>query len=297
VGKRGPYRHRTLEERLKVHMEVMELRTNGKTLKEIAEALGISRRDVSYWFRVGKPSRTVYSPDLTPRDELAYLVGAYLGDGRTAGEQDKKVRFKVADPAFADQLNDLVSRVIGASRKPVTLEEGFSCVSYDAAVLYDFLQQPIDAFASLISSHSCAFLRGFFDAEGFASPVLNHGTRQFNGIEIGVANTNDDYLKLAQNLLRELGMSSRLVTTHETGEPMTIRGRTFFRQREVHQVRLEGKTNVLLFFSTVGFTIPKKKEKLSDMIEIMNGKSPSAGYVEFTSMYELVNRRWQRSLK
>ncbi|MGA2665887.1 MAG: hypothetical protein ABSF83_13185, partial [Nitrososphaerales archaeon] len=100
------------------------------SVKDVSEALGISRRDVSYWTRMKRPSRTIYAPDLTPRPELAYLVGAYLGDGRTAGEQDKKVRFKVADQEFAGQLNELVAKVIGAQSKPVPVEEGFYAVSY-----------------------------------------------------------------------------------------------------------------------------------------------------------------------
>src|SRR5271155_4669870 len=101
MGVLREYRHRTLEERLKLYSSVRELHGKGVLADEIGQALSMSREDVSYWLRVDRPSRNIYDPDLTPRPELVYLVGAYLGDGRTAGPQDKKVRFKVADIEFA----------------------------------------------------------------------------------------------------------------------------------------------------------------------------------------------------
>jgi len=296
MAKRGPYRHRTLEERLKAHSQVTELWATGKTVKEIAEALDISRRDVSYWFRVRKPSRTVYSPDLTPRDELAYLVGAYLGDGRTAGEQDKKVRFKVADPTFADQLNDLISTIIGASRKPVAFEEGFSCVSYDSAGLYDYLQQPLSALQPLIDISPTMFLRGFFDAEGYASPRLNHSKKHILGILLGVANTNSEYLDCVQLQLNRLGIRASRFKTHDAGEPMTIRGNTFHRKKEVRQVQLRGKNVAEVFQARINFSIPVKKTKLADLIWISRSLSTADGYNWFVSHYELRNKRWVRNM-
>ncbi len=296
MAKRGPYRHRTLEERLKVHSRVMELKGNGKTVKEISDALGISRRDVSYWFRVKKPSRTVYGPDLTPSDELAYLAGAYIGDGRTAGEQDKKVRFKVADREFADSLNALVAKTLKARLKPITTEGGFYNVSYDSAVPYDFLQQPISEFAPLLLSALGPFLRGFFDAEGYASPRLNHLRKEFRGITVGVANTNYDYLNCVQKLLNSLGIHSAYITTHPSGEPMTIRGDTFVRRHEVRQLVIVRDADVQIYNTAVGFSIPQKRQKLREMIMIRTGMTPANAYSWFLSHYERRNGRWIRRL-
>ena len=292
MGTLRHYRHRTLGERLKTYSEVMELRATGKTVKEIAESLGISRRDVSYWFRVNKPSRTVYAPDLTPRLELAYLVGAYLGDGRTAGEQDKKVRFNLADPAFAETLNNLVAKVIGAQMKSVALEEGFYSVSYDCAALYDFLQQPLERQMSVIDSFPTMFLRGFFDAEGYASPRLDHVDKEFQGVTVGAVNTNPDYLGKAQAILASLGIRSRFKTTHLAGEPMKIRGKTFVRKYDVRHLVITRANDVQQFNTMVGFAIPRKREKLEDMAEILDSMTRWEGYDWFVGHYELRDGRW-----
>ncbi len=288
------YRHRPLEERVELYSKVHELRSKGLGIRDIAQSLGISRRDVSYWFRVNRPSRTVYSPDLTPRPDLSYLVGAYLGDGRTAGPKDKRVRFNLADSAFANLLNELVAQVLGATLKTVTVDGGFYSVSYDSAVLYDFLQQPIHEFSKLIESFPSDFLRGFFDAEGFASPKLNHKKQLFSGIEIGAANTNLDYLALVSDFLTGLGIESRLAKTHKIGEAMTSRGKTFTRRHEVSQIRIDGIQNAFRYHSVVGFSVPSKKDKLDDMIAIINEVPLKGRYVAFLSSYTLRNRRWAK---
>jgi intein-encoded DNA endonuclease-like protein len=259
---------------------------------EIAQALGISGRDVSYWLRVKRPSRTVYNPDLTPRPDLAYLVGAYLGDGRTAGARDKKVRFKVADPAFADLLNGLVAKVLRASPKTVTTEGGFHCVNYDAAMLYDYVQRPLSVQMPLIESFPTMFLRGFFDAEGYVSAMLNHSTRRFVNVVLGVVNTDPEYMCCVQLLLEKLGIPSTFQWTHRSGEAMTIRGRTFFRKSSVRHLRITGKGNAKTFQERVGFSIPTKKEKLADLTWIARCLAPEDGYRWFVSNYEFQNHKW-----
>jgi intein-encoded DNA endonuclease-like protein len=264
------------------------------TSGEVAAEMGISVDDVNYWSRVKRPSTARYVPDLSPRPDLAYLLSAYLGDGRTAGEQDKKVRFNVADPAFADTLNDLVAKVLRAAPKKVTLEYGFYSVSYDAAVLYDYLQQPLQGHMSLIESFPGMFLRGFFDAEGYVSPILDHSEKELRGVIVGVANTNSEYLSCVQGILVRFGISSSDFKTHETGEEMTIRGRTFVRRHAVHQLRITKKSDIRLFQTHVDFSIPAKKQKLEDLIRITRDLDRADGYRWFLSHYELRSRKWVR---
>ena len=274
-----------------------ELRSAGKTVKEISEALGIGRRDVSYWFRVKRPTRTVYSPDLTPRDDLAYLVGAYLGDGRTAGPKDKKVRFNVADSSFAGILNELVAKIIGARPKPIALEGGFYSVSYDCAALYDFLQQPLTGQTTVIDSCPTSFLRGFFDAEGYTSPRLDRAAMEFKGITIGAVNTNQGYLDKAQEILTALGIRSRFTTTHRAGEPMVIRGKTFVRKNDVRHLLITRARDVQEFNARVGFSIPRKKERLEDMARTLESMNRWDGYAWFVAHYQLRDGRWTRKCR
>jgi intein-encoded DNA endonuclease-like protein len=292
MGALRHYRHRTLEERLEVHSRVAELRNSGLPIKEIALALGISRREVSYWLRVERPSRTVYNPDLTPRPELAYLVGAYLGDGRTAGKQDKKVRFKVADLCFAESLNGLVASILKAHVKPVKADGGFYDICYDSAKLYDFLQSDLASQIPLMESYPAMFLRGFFDAEGYVTQTLWHESRTMTAIRVGAANTNLEYLGHVRRLLAALGIASGLRRTNKAGQPMEIRGRSYFRKHDVFHVEIMNLGSVKAFCELVGFSIPQKENKLKDLLAIMSTLDESDRYEWFTGRYEKVGRKW-----
>jgi len=208
----GKCNHGTLEERLELYRQANLFRTQGLPAPEIAERLGVTANYV-YWLWGNRPSREGYVPDLTPRPDLAYLTGAYLGDGRTAGEADRKVRFKVADRGFAELLNYFVAKILRTKPRRLTMEEEFHCVNHDSAVLYDYLQQPLERLLPVIESWPAAFLRGFFDAEGYVSPSLDHESKHFLGIMLGVVNTNPDYLGCVRRLLGNQGIQSTFRTT------------------------------------------------------------------------------------
>ena len=285
-------RHRTLDERLELHSRVHELRSRSLRIGEIAVLLGMSKRDVSYWLRVEKPCRETYVPDLSPGPELSYLVGAYLGDGRTAGEQDKKVRFNVADIEFALLLNDLIAKVLSTSAKTVKFERGFYNVNYDSAVLYDFLQQPLAKLLSIIDRWPNSFLRGFFDAEGYVSPILDHRGQNFNGIVVGAANTSFEYLVLVEKLLTSLGIHSKFISTNRRGETMTIRGNTFVRKHDVSHVVIKKLSDVEAYSAAIGFSIRQKENKLLDMMQARTELNRKEAYLWFVANYHLRNHKW-----
>lgn len=289
-----PRKHRSLEDRIRIYGGTKDLRSRGKTYPQIAAELGISLDEVGYWLRANPPHVQRYIPDLTPRPELAYLVGAYLGDGRTAGPNDKKVRFHVADAAFAKILNELTAAILRTQPRKVTVDSGFLSVVYDSAALYDYLQQPVGNLVPLVEAFPEKFLQGFFDAEGYASPSLNHRRRLFLGIVVGAANTNQAYLERIGLLLTSLGIEWRFRTTHKAGEPMTIRGRTFIRKNEVRHIVIFTKDSLQRYHERIGFSIPEKMAKLSDMIAVSTSMSRAEGYDWFVSHYESRNRRWYR---
>ncbi len=289
---RAPRKHRNLEERTRIYEGTKSLHLQGKTHSEIAAQLGISYDEVGYWLRAGPPHVERYTPDLTPRPELAYLVGAYLGDGRTAGPNDKKVRFHVADSAFARILNETIATILQTQPRKITMDHGFLSVVYDAAMLYDYLQQPLESLVSVIDSFPAKFLQGFFDAEGYASPLLNHSTCALSGLRVGVANTNMSYLSCVKKLLEDLGIHPKYHKTHSAGESMTIRGKTFVRKHEVYHLVIGDFSELVDFQEKIGFSIPAKKEKLSDIIRILTSADSWEAYEWWVSHYDLRNRRW-----
>jgi intein-encoded DNA endonuclease-like protein len=297
MGTRRKIRHRTLEERLALFSHVRQLTSEGLPPRDVATAIGISLDDVCYWLRVKQPSRERYVPDLTPRPELSYLIGAYLGDGQTAGEADKKVRFKVADLDFAKILNEAVSRVLGTGPKAIRIERGFHCVVYDSAVLYDFLQQPIEPLIPYAETSPESFLRGFFDAEGYVSAQLNHSKKTLNSILVGAANCNLEYLGLARRLLENLAIFSQLRTTNKAGQEMKIREKVYVRRRDVHHIVTTKADEIRMFQGDIGFFIPKKREKLNDLVKLLDWQDPRARYEWFTKNYVRIGHNWVKKTK
>jgi intein-encoded DNA endonuclease-like protein len=292
MGTERKIRQRTLDERLALFSGVRQLTSEGLPPMEIATRIGISLDDVRYWLRVEQPSRERYVPDLTPRPELSYLIGAYLGDGQTAGPADKKVRFKGADLDFANILNESVSQVLRTGPKATRKERGFHCVVYDSAPLYDFLQQPIEPLIPFAESSPESFLRGFFDAEGYVSAQLDHGSKTMNSILVGAANCNLEYLGLAGRLLESLAILPHLRTTNKAGQEMKIRGKVYIRKRDVHHIVTTKAKEIRLFQQEIGFSIPKKREKLGDLVKLLGWEDRRARYEWFTKNYARVGHNW-----
>lgn len=292
-----PRKHRSLEDRIRIYGGTKDLRSRGKTYPQIAAELGISLDEVGYWLRANPPHVQRYIPDLTPRPELAYLVGAYLGDGRTAGPNDKKVRFHVADAAFAKILNELTAAILRTQPRKVTVDSGFLSVVYDSAALYDYLQQPVGNLVPLVEAFPEKFLQGFFDAEGYVTQSINATAEVLLSMRVGVANANPEYLVVVEGTLRSLGISSRTRVTNRAGQVMVIRGRAFSRKRDVQHIEIFGRRSLELFHSRVGFLIPYKRDKLRNLISLMELRDPAERFTRFTSMYEKRGRKWLRMEK
>lgn len=195
---------------------------------------------------------------------MAYLIGFWLGDGRNAGKE-KKVRFKLADMRQLDLVNHLLARLLDRAPKPVRMDGPFCVADYDTPVLYDYLAQPLAKLKPCIFAFRADFLRGFFDAEGYASIGADASKRRVNGV-VGVASSDLEYLKLVRGLLTQLGVSTTIRITNRKGEPMTIRGLAWIRRRDVRHVLITSDQSIRRFFDVVGFGNPVKQEKLGDLV-------------------------------
>jgi len=62
---------------------------------------------------------------------------------------------------------------------------------------------------------------------------------------------------------------------------MTIRGKTFFRGRNVCHVEIGNLTSVRAFQSNADFSVPQKKDKLRDLVDMMSMLDPKERYEWF----------------
>ncbi len=280
----------SLDERVSLYRKAGVLRGEGTSFANIDRILDLGAGTSYYWIGDGnKPTRRSFVPDLSPSNDLAYLVGFWLGDGRSSG-REKQVRFKLGDKDQVDKVGKIVARVLRCPPNPIFEEEGFYCVRYSNAILYDFLQGPLDRLSSCIGPYKSDFLRGIFDAEGYVSCRVDTERKKLYGIMVGVVNTNEDYLALIESMLTEDGITCTERITNRTGSEMKIRGRTYVRKQNVRHLVIRGES-VLLYAQKIGFTVSAKAEKLADLLRIWH-LPPSVRYAWFTTSYLRVGRKW-----
>ncbi len=223
---------------------------------------------------------------------MAYLIGFWLGDGRNAG-REKKVRFKLADRKQLGLVNRMLARLLDREPKPILMDGPFYVVDYDTSVLYDYLSQPLAKLKPCISAFKVDFLRGFFDAEGYVSIGVDVSAKRV-AEAIGAANSNIEYIRLVRRLLAEMDIDTTTRVTNRKGEPMTIRGRTWIRKRDVHHVLIARNKSRRRFIEVVGFRNPAKQEKLGDLA-YMHRLTPRERYSWFVNHYKKNGRRWYRA--
>jgi intein-encoded DNA endonuclease-like protein len=278
---------------LMLYDEAKRLKKLGYEDYDIARELQLPPKQIRYWLNDGvRPVTDRYDPNLTPSADLAYLIGFWIGDGRSAGKQ-KKVRFKLADREQLEHVNRLVARLLVRDPKRITTDASFYVVDYDSSVLYDYLAQPISALMPCVRAFRGDFLRGFFDAEGYVSIHADPVTRRLSAV-VGVANTNPRYLRLVRDLLMKMGIEAGMRITNRKGGLMTIRGRTWVRRNDVCHVVIRRYQSIRQFFSLVGFNNAAKQTRLKDLIFLL-GLVPDERFDWFVNHYRRMGRRWYRA--
>ena len=180
--------------------------------------------------------------------------------------------------------------------KPLGRDGSFFTVDYDSVILSDFLNQEFKALVAYLRMFAKDFLRGFFDAEGYVSAVIDFGKGALVSILVGVANTNNEYLSSVARALSHLGIKTKIRRTNRRGEVMSIRGRSWIRKRDVYHCVVLGWVQVRSFCSLVGFHNEVKAEKLKDLIRI-GSKSPEERFDWFMAHYEKRGRKWVKWAK
>jgi intein-encoded DNA endonuclease-like protein len=181
----------------------MKLSRDGLRVSEIAkelernlgERLGLSQ--VSEWVRGnGSPDGSVYRFEPLMIPELAYVIGARLGDGSQSRSwhHNYMIKLRVTDKDFAEEFARCAGVVL--KRKPFRLwwnpKRSMWHAEINSIMLFKFLSQSFEHFRPMLEHckrFSAAFLRGFFDSEGSSS-----------GGDVTCTNTNLDPLMYVKRL-------------------------------------------------------------------------------------------------
>ncbi len=269
------------------------MRKSGCSIAQVARSLGIRESLVEWWLRGNRPKRIHrYEPDLRPSRDLAYVAGFYLGNGRK-GNREHKVGFMLADEAQAQHINTLIARILERPPKPIGRQGTFYVVDYDSVALSDFLNSGIESLLAHFKNWERHFLRGFFDAEGYASCGVDVGRHKITEFIIGAANSRMDYLLKFRELLESLGFHPRLRCTNRAGGAMMIRGRAWIRRHDVYHILLTRSSEIGRFKQEIGFENPTKSQKLKDLL-LMVPLPPKKRYVWFRAHYAKKGHKWVR---
>ena len=270
MGSRPGIRKRPTIEREKLYRLVLELRKQGLSyngiIKRIETDRGVTLRKshISGWLN-GKhePFGYVRAFDPTPTPDLAYVIGVSLGDGSTSSNRNHShmIKLRVIDKEFAEEFARCLGMLLNRSPPLVKWREKTRSwhTQVSSLLLQKFLRQSLDQLKSTIefsSECTAAFLRGFFDSEGWVYKS-----------QLGVVNTDKELLLYVSHLLalRFDIESFPPSVSSKGGRIVLIKGKFYNANKDCYNVSI-AKASLLAFQARVGFTIIRRQQRLAAAI-------------------------------
>jgi len=270
VRRGGGYKLRPTVERERLYNLVLELRKEGLSYNAIIERVkaerGVTLRKshVSEWTN-GKhrPFGYVRAFDAKPCPELAYVIGVKMGDASLSMSRNYQyiLKLRVIDREFAEEFSRCLSVILRRSPPRVKWHEKTKAwhTELSSLLLYNFLRQPLRDLKRVVEDSvdcSAAFLRGFFDSEGWVYSM-----------ELGVVNTNMETLRYVSKLLesrfgiRVLGPRLK----RKGGRMVMIKGKLYHANKDCYSLLVE-RSSLSAYRSAVGFTIRRKQQRLASAV-------------------------------
>ncbi len=237
----------------------MTLRQMGMGYGTIARELKVSKGQIVNWLR-GRyiPLRRHVVPMVGP--DLAYVLGAWLGDGSLARYKKRwrhYTKLAVTDMDFASAFAVSVGACL-ARQKPPRLsrrKDGRFEVVVNNRILYDFLacsRVSLELAEPDVAAHPGTFLRGFWDAEGTVDL-----TRSQNKVQ--ACNTNERIIRLVKAALDLVGIHYTVYSKMKERILLAPRSRKIYyrRHRIIYTINVRRCCH-LKFQHKVGFAIRRK---------------------------------------
>jgi len=265
--------------RLQLYTETFRLRReNGWGYRRIARALSeshgiiVPKGTVSNWILgVHNPSRRLHRHFTPfPSPELAYVIGAVLGDGYTTRDQGRHiVGFTNKDLNLLKNFQRALSVVLGTpsvGRITTGTRYGTMKVTVSCTLLAHFLERSIRELSPFIENHAAHFLRGFFDAEGSAAVSISQEKLQ---IFVTASNSNLEILRYASMLLEKRFKIMSPISLAKVGGTYVIRGEPVRFRKPVYRLCINRIRDVETYAMLIGFASVAKDRRLEQCIELL----------------------------
>ncbi|CUX77283.1 Similar to intein-encoded homing endonucleases [Thermococcus chitonophagus] len=275
----------TPQEVEEIRKEVERLREDGLSYsgitKVVEEEYGvrISKATVIRWCKgESDPLRKVRRINLES-PLLAYVVGVYFGDGSVSLDERYRyrIRLKVIDREFAEAFAKALE---GIGLRPSIYWENDSSrvgrwvVEATSKELYMFLTGSREKLFEVARRWPVEFLRGFFDSEGSVSISKKNPQKA----SITADNYDKDVLEFCRELLEGMAIHSTVYLARKKGTKVVIRGQEYRYTSDLYRISIHRRRSVAMFAELVGFTIPRKQERLELFLQAYYSTSSENNY-------------------
>lgn len=227
---------------------------------ENQQSVRLRKSHVSGWINgKHKPFGYVRAFNAVPTPELAYIIGVRLGDASMSVSKsyNYKIKLRVIDKEFAQEFSQCLSFVLGRSPPRVKWHEKTHSwhTELSSLLLQNFLRRPLDELKQTIEHNdacAAAFLRGFFDSEGWVYRF-----------QLGVVNTDKILLLYVSHLLEsrfDIHVGPPRVTS-KGGRIVMIKGKFYNANKDCYNVPVS-RYSLAAYQERVGFTMLRKQQRL-----------------------------------
>ena len=309
------YQELSLEGRIKLYEEALHLASMGykpssiATILKLRHGVEIIKQTVRGWiYQNCRPRRTNMRPpiNLMPSRELAVIAANSISDGSVTKEMKPRFSTQMKDHEPVELIIDCLEKITSFRYKHQYCPSvGTYYIASGRRALCEYLRNE-DNILNLLHRFPREFIRMFFEAEGSPIGTIVKQSRQIGSsrttlifaASISASNNNIKLLKEIQNELRNFGIRSSIRMKSKAGEIRIIRGREVRFNKPCYELAITCKDSITRYGEEIGFISKRKREKLDDIIDILEkyGRSKE-GAVEWIRRYEYRRRGRERWIK
>jgi len=224
------------------YYSALKLLREGLSMYKVAKILGIPRSTLRHWKCGCVPPSARWEPKPSP--ELAYVIGALLGDGCVYSTRSSIYGISLAakDIEFVEQFSKCIAIVLGKRYRVPRRYRNLWRVTYFSNTLRSYVEYTPECVKM--------FLRGIYDAEGY-----HYSTQRREKITLG--NKNITLLRYVQYLLWQYFSIIAYITIAS-------------RKSSVYSLVIGRKSFVKRFLTEIGFTITRRQRPGLNSLNLLN---------------------------
>ncbi|MEN2973991.1 MAG: LAGLIDADG family homing endonuclease [Candidatus Caldarchaeales archaeon] len=252
----------------------------------------ISPPTINGWLRGKKPRTT----NLSPSPELAVVAAAVVGDGcittskhlRPKPYVQKKIELSMKDIEPVLMVRDCLLKICKYNYI-ISEKQGRYWIACHRKDLVDYLSNR-DNILNLLRSFPIEFMRMLFECDGHVSASISTVNdkgkiKKVFDVKICLTNSDKELLEEVQKQLEKLGIRSKIYLSTKAGTPLIMpnNSRIYIRKKDIYRLSIQEKLSIMKF-STINFITRRKRQKLENIINILQKCSETEAVDEWIKL-------------